>query len=332
LKDEKSSDVVEYSDLEVNACDALSLCTKLISSSEVLLRQTAVSAALALTRAVISHTIEEIIATAATTNAQDSAAVQRGLTDFYLKAFEDFVSRKSSRVPVKLFDELISRYPDYGCFSLIRKIVSGCASAKTLFLRTECCRLLAAILQRYKSLSKQTAAFVISSCGAALASVGTALSAEAATTGVESKPAAVEFKAKRVRPILQLAKDYLQLFVTDLSREPQATEKKPRSGSITSDSNAIDEIVVKKIISLTGGGSAFRESQSTVIKRLAEQISELVGKIPDRLITKAVIGASATETKKTKKRKGVSEDTPAAVEGAALGEEKQNKKRKQRAV
>ena len=109
------------------------------------------------------------------------------------------------------------------------------------------------------------------------------------------------------------------------------TEKKPRSGSITSDAaNAVDESVIQKINQLTCAGSVFRESQSTVIKRLAEQIFELANKIPERLIARV---APAVELKKTKKRKEVSslEETP--IHHAVAEEipsEAQNKKRKQR--
>ena len=126
------------------------------------LRPVALSALLCLTRAAVSTPNTDVQCKAAI-----SLAVQT--------AFKEFSSKKNSRLAPKIFEELIQRYPDFCVASFLDDLVSSCASAKSSFLRAECCRLLSEILKRQKSLQTGTLDLVDSSIINIVTSLGGAI-------------------------------------------------------------------------------------------------------------------------------------------------------------
>jgi hypothetical protein len=50
-------------------------------------------------------------------------------------AFNQFISKKNSRIAPKIFSELIQRFTDFSVFSFFKDLVLSCGSAKTSFLK-----------------------------------------------------------------------------------------------------------------------------------------------------------------------------------------------------
>jgi hypothetical protein len=77
-------------------------------------------------------------------------------------AFNQFISKKNSRIAPKIFSELIQRFTDFSVFSFFKDLVLSCGSAKTSFLKAECCRFLGEVLKRHKSLNTESIGELIS--------------------------------------------------------------------------------------------------------------------------------------------------------------------------
>ena len=110
-----------------------------LSSPVIALRPVALSALLCITRAAVST---------ANTDPDCRATIASSLR----AALVEFVSKKNSRLAPKIFEELVSRYPEFCVLSFLPDLISSCESAKSAFLRAECCRFLTCILKRHKSL------------------------------------------------------------------------------------------------------------------------------------------------------------------------------------
>jgi hypothetical protein len=110
-----------------------------LSSPVIALRPVALSALLCITRAAVST---------ANTDPDCRATIASSLR----AALVEFASKKNSRLAPKIFEELVSRYPEFCVLSFLPDLISSCESAKSAFLRAECCRFLTCILKRHKSL------------------------------------------------------------------------------------------------------------------------------------------------------------------------------------
>jgi hypothetical protein len=136
----------EEEDREVSATEMRAEVATLIaeifkglSSPVIALRPVALSALLCITRAAVST---------ANTDPDCRATIASSLR----AALVEFASKKNSRLAPKIFEELVSRYPEFCVLSFLPDLISSCESAKSAFLRAECCRFLTCILKRHKSL------------------------------------------------------------------------------------------------------------------------------------------------------------------------------------
>ena len=136
----------EMEDREVSATEMRAEVATLIaeifkglSSPVIALRPVALSALLCITRAAVST---------ANTDPDCRATIASSLR----AALVEFASKKNSRLAPKIFEELVSRYPEFCVLSFLPDLISSCESAKSAFLRAECCRFLTCILKRHKSL------------------------------------------------------------------------------------------------------------------------------------------------------------------------------------
>ena len=136
----------EMEDREVSATEMRAEVATLIgeifkglSSPVISLRPVALSALLCITRAAVST---------ANTDPDCRTTIASSLR----AALVEFASKKNSRLAPKIFEELVSRYPEFCVLSFLPDLISSCESAKSAFLRAECCRFLTCILKRHKSL------------------------------------------------------------------------------------------------------------------------------------------------------------------------------------
>ena len=304
---------------------------KLLSSADPSIRQLAVGAAITLTRAVAPDVSGNAVSTTLARSALDS---------FLVSSFDQFLSKKTCRIPVKIFDEIFSRFSDYSCTVLLKSLVGGIVSAKTLFLRSECCRILSGLLQRFKSLSKSASALIINNFNLTLGNVSKTLhDSIVSSSEISSASSTSDYKVKRMRPILQLAKDYIQL-VYSLSGNSSSTGGKADENAIVrsrshslSDEARVDQATVSSLKQLTSSGSAFHDGKSSVLKRLAEQVVEFLDKLPVHLIVsnaaKAVSKVLPQQTVKSAKKTSTSNGVSALADVASEPlSQSNNKKRK----
>jgi hypothetical protein len=77
---------------------------------------------------------------------------------------KEFVVKKNSKIPRKLFEEILSRYSEFSIDLIYCTLVEGCGSdnkdIKNDFLKIECCELLLPIFKRFKTLSVTSKLFI----------------------------------------------------------------------------------------------------------------------------------------------------------------------------
>jgi hypothetical protein len=146
---------------EVSALTAVIF--KYLASTVPALRPVALSALLCITRAAVS-----------TPNTDQHC--RSSISSSLQIAFREFTSKKNSRLNPKIFEELIQRFPDFCVASFLPDLISSCESAKTSFLRSECCRFLGDILKRHKSLQAATVETLDLSLMSIVTTLGGALS------------------------------------------------------------------------------------------------------------------------------------------------------------
>jgi hypothetical protein len=110
----------------------------------------------------------------------------------------EYLNKKNSRVPVKIIDEMYSRFPDFVVPETIIDIIAGAESAPTSFLCTDAFRLLGVILKKNHSLSKDSQQLILDHVDAIISSFINAL---------QSKE---DMKAKRLKAIMHFGKDFAQ--------------------------------------------------------------------------------------------------------------------------
>lgn len=81
-------------------------------------------------------------------------------------AFDDCRTRKGCRIPLRLFDDLLTRFQDYTVTLLLQKLIDATKDSKTEYFKCESYRLLIAILKRHKSLNSESKGLLDSVMGA----------------------------------------------------------------------------------------------------------------------------------------------------------------------
>jgi hypothetical protein len=304
--------VVDSEYLDKTAAEAIQFSGKLLSSADPSVRQLAVAAVITLTRAVAPVSTSSEV-----TSASISSVLARSALDsLFVSSFDQFLSKKTCRIPIKIFDEVFTRFSDYSCTVLLKSLVGGITSAKTLYLRSECCRILSGLIQRFKSLSKPSSALIINNFSLSLGNISQTLqqsvnsSNETDSSVVPAPSTTSDYKVKRMRPILQLAKDYIQLVISNslnnLATSGKTDEniaERSRSYSL-SDEARVDASVVSALKLMISSGSALHDGKSSVLKRQTEQVVELLDKLPAHFIVSpsAKVASAVSQTSKSSKK------------------------------
>ena len=301
------------------------------------LRPVALSALLCITRAAVSTP---------NTDVQCKTVISSALQ----AAFREFSAKKNSRLAPKIFEELIQRYPDFCVASFLDDLVSSCASAKSSFLRAECCRLLGEILKRQKSLQSGTLDLLDSSIINIVTSLGGAISINFSPASLVEKEEVIEKEEKTSKKGKKNKKDDVAAVAeknipmnevkdgsnkivagnAEKEKETRAKRLKPlllcakelasllKAQRGTSDKN--QEQAVKALLTIMQSeGVRSGGSSSTAVQRLTEQVIQL-------------LTVTSGEDNKPKKKKA--EIVPAAssiVIKANEGERKEEKKARKEA-
>jgi hypothetical protein len=223
--------------------------------------------------------------------------------------FDLCASKKSSRVPFKLFDEVVNRYTDFGVQTLLPRLVIACASARTPYIRSESSRLVSVLVKRSKVLSKEGQALLVQSVGPILASLAASLESPAETPAkgesgtAKTAAVGVDQKSKRLRPVLELVRDVLSTIAV-----PQGSQQPLIDTGVTP---SIDASAIDALRKLTGAESGLRgeSGKGPAVKRLAENIHEMLDKIPASYIASSK-KASKDKDAPSKKRKTSVDETP----------------------
>lgn len=144
-----------------------------LSSPVMALRPVALSALLCITRAAVST---------ANTDPNCRATISSSLQ----AALVEFASKKNSRLAPKIFEELVQRYPEFCVLSFLPDLISSCESAKSSFLRAECCRFLTCILKRHKCLQGKSLEVMDASLKNMVRTLGKALSSNCASSSTST--------------------------------------------------------------------------------------------------------------------------------------------------
>ena len=314
---------------------------KYLSSAIAPLRPVALSALLCITRAAVSTPNTDTHCKTAI-----STAVQ--------SAFLDFSSKKNSRLAPKIFEELIQRYPDFCVASFLNDLISSCSTAKSSFLRAECCRFLGEILKRHKSLQAGTLELLDSSLTNIVTSLGGAISYNFSSASLVEKDEVVEKqeksgkngkKSKKEIPVVVLDKivsneesqgDSNKVIIgsTEKEKEIRAKRLKPlllcakemasllkiqREKSSKSKGEAVKSLLAVMQSENVSGSS------SPAIQRLIDQIVQL-------LTTPKETGGGGEENKaKKEKSANVSSTVPSVVNKINDGAKKEEKKARKEA-
>jgi hypothetical protein len=137
----------------------------------------------------------------------DVPAAQTVLAECVKSLLSLYFSKKNARLSSALFDEFVTRYPDFTVMHLMPLFVSAPAAEDTkgAFLRTEGVRYLSSTLRRFVSLSEASKAQVGSSVTAICVALGTFLASLVGDGGDAGA------NAKRIKPVLQCVRELAQL-------------------------------------------------------------------------------------------------------------------------
>ena len=125
----------------------------------------------------------------------------------------EYFNKKNSRFPVKLIDDMVTRYPDFVVSSSLNVIIDAATEdAKSNFLLAESYRMLTNILKRFPSLTPENKATIIEAIPSMVGCV----------VNVVSSDVTSDVKSKRVKPILTFAKDIIH-FLKGQQRESAET-------------------------------------------------------------------------------------------------------------
>ena len=126
-------------------------------------------------------------------------------------AFHEILTIKSCRIPIKLFDDLLQRFPDYLVPIILPVLLNDKATNTNSYLTAESFRLLGEILKRHKSLSSETKRIVGDYSLQILAFISKNMCDENS----------LNMKVKRVKPIVHCTKE----FVNYLKHSLQSTSQ-----------------------------------------------------------------------------------------------------------
>ena len=185
-----------------------------LSSPVMALRPVALSALLCITRAAVST---------ANTDPNCRATISSSLQ----AALVEFASKKNSRLAPKIFEELVQRYPEFCVLSFLPDLISSCESAKSSFLRAECCRFLTCILKRHKSLQGKSLEVMDASLKNMVRTLGRALSSNCASsstlTALQTKGEKEDAKTEKTDKNKKSKKSKKETAAADVTPEIVAT-------------------------------------------------------------------------------------------------------------
>lgn len=130
------------------------------------------------------------------------------------------ISKKTSRIPFKMFESLLEKYTEQMVLSLLGSLVTGCYEGKTPFWRSECCRLLNSILKR-KGFSENIQSFILKECKPLASNITKILVSEKADTDSKKDN---DRRTKRLKPILQCAKELALMFANAAFKKSKDTD------------------------------------------------------------------------------------------------------------
>jgi hypothetical protein len=133
----------------------------------------------------------------------DSLSCKELLSKQLVKAFENFSSKKNSRINPKLFDEMLTRFTDFSIPSLLPYITKSCNSGKTIFLRSESFRMLCSILRKHANLPSYIV--IINSLTFITNAIIKGLTTSIGTESDNNKEK--EMQTKRLKPVLLCSKE-----------------------------------------------------------------------------------------------------------------------------
>jgi hypothetical protein len=233
--------------------ELLQFIVKCLRSASVPMRATATQCFLCVSRGVISGGMKPTVDL---------------LSSSFKELLVEYFNKKNCRVPVKIVDEMFSRFPDFCTSSCLEEMIQAGASAPSLFLRTDAFRLLSSVLRKNSSLVASTQQLLLDHLNdMVVCTSNTILSNE-------------DMKAKRMKSILQFAKDLAQFM----------------KASATGGATKIDSASVDTFQSALSEGITADNKQKTS----REAICDILSSIPGSALS------STTKTgKKQKGKKGV---------------------------
>jgi hypothetical protein len=289
--------------LSVELTALLTLLNKDLNSNLVPLRQVSHSCYVLIARAVIGG---------------DSDRAKGVLAQSIETLFTDYSGKKNSRIPAKLFDDLVQRFPDFAVSALLRQLVHACVNAKTAYLRADSCRLLGELLKRYKALSEPSQTSVQGHTGDIVASIVSTLrpqssanlagkDSKAAATATTTTSAAAAMPTKRVKNVLTYAKEVVHF--------------------VKAHPNVVTGKMVKSLDQLKG---VLQEhvtvSASPVVTRLAEQLIETITSSKFVAATpSSSVSSSASTAKGKNKGKDIEVESRHLQSGDSNGDKKQKR-------
>lgn len=273
-------------EIDLLAAEGIAYCGQLLSATESIIRNVAAGAFASLLRAVVSSPAS--CGRPSNSGKDKTDLCARDTLVVTLKSvFDQLFAKKNSRVPVKVFHDIADRFPNYVCEQLLSAVVTACSEAKSSYLRGEACKLINSFIKKYKVLSASNQQQVV----AAVSNVAFSVS----TTLMSSSGESVDNKTKRIRPVMELSRDMLKLIIAQIKSVDVS-----RSHPVQIEQKSVDAL--KQLTTLD---SAFlASSKSTVVKRLAEQISSLLGEIPLDIIQYESQENNSKNAKATSGKKG----------------------------
>ena len=185
-KSKFSLNATEKEDSDVlieSTSELLTFISKCIRSSSPSMRLTSTCCFLSVSRGIISGKMGDALSL---------------LTSSFRTLVVEYLNKKNSRVPVKVIDEVYSRFPDFSTGSSLPDVIEGTESAPTSFLRADAFRMLGSILKRHQSLSQGSQQQLFNNVDDIIACF------------VKTLQAKEDMKAKRMKSVLHFGKDFAQ--------------------------------------------------------------------------------------------------------------------------
>lgn len=299
--DDEENDV----DLVEETGAALSACISHLRSPYAPLRTVSHSAVFALLRVALSP--------------EFSVKTKEILSTQLSESLNEIVSKKNTRLSIKLIEDMLQRFPEFTIASLFSNMLQATTRAVTPFLRSEMFRLVGGTLKRFRTLSSVAQYVLTASVPVLVDQIISSLSQDSLNTvsgavagGETLTHKTKDNRVKRLRPIINCTRDLVHMlksYASSIRSTPAEVERNVQADDMQIQRSLIEYSPPNECVQLLTSAlkSAISSDQHQSIKQAIEQILTILG--DEKRLTKSDDTYENTSDKSTliigEKRKSV---------------------------